>query len=229
LGAKIVTVADPEELGLAVETAVTVTGAVVTVPFPLEVVGTPLGATKRPDVEIYPVAWLPPMTPLTSHVTAVLETPFTVAINCCVVKIATVAAFGVTVTATCCATVTIAEPESDIFAEETAVTVTVAGLGIVLGAVYNPFALIVPVVALPPGVPFTCQVTAVFVVPVTVARNCVVAPGLTVAEAGVTVTVIDGGGLLPPQEPRRRETARLGMSQTLGRMRSLTRGRSSLR
>ena len=125
---------------------------------------------------------------------------------------------------------TIAEPESDVFAEETAVTVTVAGLGMELGAVYNPLALMVPAVVLPPGVPFTCQVTAVFVVPVTVARNCIVEPGLTVAEAGVTVTVIGaGGGLLPPQEPKSRETARPGMSKTVGRMRSLTRGRSSLR
>jgi hypothetical protein len=126
--------------------------------------------------------------------------------------------------------VTIAEPESDVFAEETAVTVTVAGFGMEVGAVYNPLALMVPAVVLPPGVPFTCQVTAVFVVPVTVARNCTVAAGLTVVEEGVTVTAIDeGGGLLPPQEPRSRETARLGMSQTVGRMRSLTRGRSSLR
>lgn len=94
------TVADPEEFGFAVETAVTVTGAVVTLPFPLEVVGTPLGATKRPDVEMYPATWLPPVTPLTSHVTAVLDCPFTVAVNCWVVKMATLIGFGVTVTVT---------------------------------------------------------------------------------------------------------------------------------
>src|SRR6266704_3613974 len=96
----MVTVADPEEFGFAVETALTVTGVVVTLPFPLEVVGTPLGATKRPDVEIKPVAWLPPVTPLTSHVTAVLDCPFTVAVNCWVVKMATLIGFGVTVTET---------------------------------------------------------------------------------------------------------------------------------
>lgn len=101
MGGKIVTVADPEEFGFAVETAVTVTGVVVTPPLPLEAVGTPLGATKRPDVEINPVAWLPPVTPLTSHVTAVLVCPFTVAVNCWVVKMATLIGFGLTVTATC--------------------------------------------------------------------------------------------------------------------------------
>ena len=52
-------------------------------------------------------------------------------------------------------------------AELTARTVIVFGLGSVFGAVYMPDKLIVPAVALPPVTPFTCQVTAVFVVPVT--------------------------------------------------------------
>lgn len=97
----MVTVADPEEFGFAVETAVTVTVAVLTLPFPFGAVGTPLGATKRPDVEINPVVWLPPATPLTSHVTAVLVCPFKAAVNCWVVKMATLIGFGLTVTATC--------------------------------------------------------------------------------------------------------------------------------
>jgi hypothetical protein len=226
----MVTVADPEELVFAVETAVTVTGVVVTL-VPFEVVGTPPGATKRPEEEINPLALLPPVTPFTCQVTAVLGTPFTVAVNCCVVKIATLTGLGVTATATCCATVTEADPESAVLAAETAFTVTVAGLGIVLGAVYNPVAVIVPTVALPPVVPFTCQVTAVFVVPVTVSMNCLLAPGLTVVEAGVTVTVIGGGGgvlLPPPQELRNRKLARPGMRRTARRMRSLAEGREYL-
>lgn len=218
------TVADPESLVLAVETAVTVTGVVVTPPVPFEAVGTPPGATKRPEEEINPVPWLPPVTPFTCQATAVLGTPFTAAVNCCVVKMATLTGLGVTVTATCCATVTEADPESAALAAETAVTVTVEGLGIVLGAVYNPLAVIVPTVALPPAVPFTCQVTAVFVVPVTVSMNCLVAPGLTVAEAGVTVTVIGGVLLPPPQEIRKSKLARLGMRETARRMRSLAEG-----
>ena len=224
MGGKIATVADPEEFAFA--TAVTLTGAVVTPPFPLEVVGTPLGATKSPELEMYPVFWLPPVTPLTCQVTAVLGTPFTVAENCCVVKIATLIGFGVTVTATCWAIVTVAEPESAAFAADTAVTVAVGGLGIVPGAVYKPFVLIVPMVVLPPVVPLTCQVTAVFVVPVTVAMNCLVVPGLTVAEAGMIVTETGGGGgaLPPPQEPRTREAARMGISKTAVRMRSPGRG-----
>jgi hypothetical protein len=120
--------------------------------------------------------------------------------------------------------VTLAEPESDAFAVRTAVTVTVAGLGMVLGAVYNPLEVIVPAAALPPAVPFTCQVTAVFVVPVTVAVNCVLAPGLSVAVAGVTVMVIGGGGVPPPpQEPRNREAASPTAKKASERMRSLVR------
>jgi hypothetical protein len=203
---------------------------VVTPPLPFEVVGTPLGATKRPEVEMNPVDLLPPATPLTSQVTAVLGTPLTVAMNCCVVKMATLIGFGVTVTATCCAMVTMAEPESTVFAEETAVTVTVAGLGITLGAVYSPLAFIVPTVELPPAVPFTCQVTVVFAVPVTVPKNCFVAPGLTVTDAGVTVTVICGGGVLPPpQEVRNKILARLGIRRIARRMRCLARGWGYLR
>ena len=117
--------------------------------------------------------------------------------------------------------VTLAEPETDAFSDETAVTVTVAGLGMVLGAVYNPFEEMVPAAALPPGVPFTCQVTAVFVAPVTVAVNCVLAPGLSVAVAGVTATVIVEVGVLLPQDPRNIEAASPTTVKARERMRSL--------
>jgi hypothetical protein len=54
--------------------------------------------------------------------------------------------------------------------------VKVFGLGILAGGVYRPVAEIVPVALLPPATPFTCQVTAVLVVFVTVADNCTVDP-----------------------------------------------------
>ena len=168
------------------------------------------------------------MIPFTCQVTALLGAPFTVAVNCCVVKIATLIGLGATITATCCAIVTMAVPESMLLAAETAFTATVAGLGMTLGAVYNPFVLIVPTVALPPVVPFTCHVTAVFVVPVTVSVNCFDWPGLTVADAGVTVTVIGGGGALPPQEVSNRQTARLGIRKMTERMTGLTDGQEYL-
>ncbi len=46
------------------------------------------------------------------------------------------------------------------WAWEIAVIVTVGGTGTVFGAVYVPFASMVPCALSPPVTPFTCQVTA---------------------------------------------------------------------
>jgi hypothetical protein len=83
-------------------------------------------------------------------------------------------------------------------AELTARTVTLLELGTVIGAVYMPDELIVPVAALPPATLFTCQVTAVFDDPATVALNDFVARARTLALAGetVTVTLEPEGGVL---------------------------------
>src|ERR671923_1004148 len=88
--------------------------------------------------------------------------------------------------------VTCAEADFVASACDTAVTVTVAGLGTTAGAVYRPELEIVPIVALPPLTPFTCQVTAVLLVFCTIAVNCWVPPAATVAEVGemVTLTVV---------------------------------------
>jgi hypothetical protein len=107
----MVTVAVPEAEPL---TAVTVTVVVTLPPLPSDCVGTPLGATYNPLVEMNPIVWLPPAIPLTSQVT-----PFTEAVNCCVPKFATVAALGDT----------LMEPE-----ETAVVTVTVADADFELSA-----------------------------------------------------------------------------------------------
>jgi hypothetical protein len=52
----------------------------------------------------------------------------------------------------------------------------------------------VPVVELPPCTPFTSQVTAVLVVPVTVAANCWVWEACTDAEVGEIDTATAGAG-----------------------------------
>ena len=85
-----------------------------------------------------------------------------------------------------------------------AVSVIVFGVGRVAGAVYMPFASIVPSVALPPAVEFTDQVTLLFVLPLTVAANASFAPARIVAVAGVTVTplVPPSGGSVEPSLPR---------------------------
>jgi hypothetical protein len=85
-----------------------------------------------------------------------------------------------------------------------AVTVTVAGLGTISGAVNRPESLIVPTVEFPPCIEFTCQVTAELPAFCTFAVNGTVVPAKGCAEAGDTVTTIAGGGGVeetkPPQE-----------------------------
>jgi len=56
--------------------------------------GTSVGAVYSPLVEIVPTVTLPVDTPFTLHVTAVLEVPVTVGVNCCVPPTATVAVRG---------------------------------------------------------------------------------------------------------------------------------------
>src|SRR5437879_1500166 len=63
----------------------------------------------------------------------------------------------------------------------------------------------VPTLVFPPVMPFTCQVTAVLVVLVTVAMKDCVPPVWTLAVAGVTDTSIGagggGGGGVAPLDP----------------------------
>src|SRR4029077_10049401 len=106
--------------------------------------------------------------------------------------------------------VTVAEPDAELFACETALTVTVVVIlpplpsvfvGTPLGATYTPLFDMNPKGWLPPAMPSTCQVTAVLGAPFTNAVNCcvpkfatVAAPGETLTEVGdalVTVTVAD--------------------------------------
>lgn len=143
-------------------------------------------------VEIVPVVLLPPDIPFTCHVTDVLLVFCTVAVNCCVVPAGTVADVGDSemVTPTAVVMVTVAEADLVVSAWETAVTVTVAGLGTVAGAVYKPAVEIVPTVLLPAVTPFTCHVTAVLLVFFRVAVNCCVVPAVTLAVVGATETLI---------------------------------------
>jgi hypothetical protein len=97
--------------------------------------------------------------------------------------------------------VTRAEATFVVSAWEVAVTVTVVVVGNTFGAVYTPVELTVPMIASPPFSPFTCQVTVVFVEPVTVAVKGCVAPPATLAEVGEMVMATPAAGvlLLPPQ------------------------------
>jgi len=87
----IVTVAAPDFVGSACAAAVTGTVAGL---------GTDEGAMYSPVEEIVPTVALPPVTPATLQVAAVLLVPVTVTLNCWVVLVATSALGGETLTDT---------------------------------------------------------------------------------------------------------------------------------
>lgn len=72
-----------------------------------------------------------------------------------------------------------------------AVTFTAAGVGKSAGAVYTPLEEIIPTDALPPGMPFTLQVTFVFVAFLTVAEKVREFPRRTELLVGVIVMETD--------------------------------------
>jgi hypothetical protein len=110
------------------------------------------------------------------HVIPELSLLATLAVNFCVPPSPTVAVFGETVTATAggAVIVTVALAVLVESAWDVAVIVTVAGLGTVPGAVYKPFASMLPQLVPEHPLPVTVQVTAVSFVFDTVAVNCCV-------------------------------------------------------
>ena len=138
------------------------------------------GAVYSPCALIVPTVELPPLIPSTDHVTVGLLCPCTVAVNCCVAPVVTPAVAGVMESAIAVAvTVTVALALSAESATLVAVTVCVPAWA---GAVYIPALVIIPLAALPPPVESTDQVTAVFVVPCSIAVNCCCAPGARLTE-----------------------------------------------
>ena len=85
------------------------------------------------------------------------------------------------------AVMTLTAAEALLLASATLVAVTVCE-PVVAGAVYKPVLEIVPVVLLPPLMLSTDHVTAELVVPLTVAVNCCVCCGASVADVGEIAT-----------------------------------------
>lgn len=159
--------------------------------------GITAGAVYSPDVVTLPVAAVPLVTPFTDQVTVVLVLPVTVATKARLDPSGRDSVVGVTemvigggggtrVTAAC----------ADLagFTTEVARITTAVDAGMTVGPVYTPPDVILPVAAEPPFTPFTDQVTAVFVLPVTVAAKVRLAPRATVADTGATATTTGGGG-----------------------------------
>src|SRR5258706_10450922 len=96
--------------------------------------------------------------------------------------------------------VTVAEPESALFACETAVTVAVVVtllplpsdfVGTPLGATYRPLVETNPTNWFPPAIPLTSQLTAVLGDPFTDAVNCCVPKFATETALGDTLTELE--------------------------------------
>lgn len=115
--------------------------------------------------------------------------PVTVAVNCCCAPVITCLLVGEIEISMLVSNVTLAEADLVGSAFDVAVTVTMLGIGIEVGAVYSPVAVITPQELLAQPAPVTLHVTAVFVLPVTWAVNCCcLVPGAIKTELGDTVT-----------------------------------------
>src|SRR5712672_307445 len=171
-----------------------------------------------------PTVWLPPTMPLTCHVTAVVGEPFKDAVNCCVPKSGTVTAFGDTLTESTgltAVTVTVADADFVLSACDVAVTVTCAGFGTAVGAMYRPVVVMVPLEA-PPA---TLHVAAVFELPVMDAVNGCVLPTATVTVAGAIETAIVVGVCDELAQPNKKTETQLRARNDARRMNVLTEGR----
>lgn len=162
--------------------------------------GTAIGAVYRPLEVMVPQALPVQPTPEILHVTLVLAEPVTDAVNCCCLPTTTCAEVGEIFTATDGTIVAIAVLSLLGSATDVAVTLTWAGLGTVVGAVYKPLELIVPQAFPVQPAPDTSQVTLVSVEPVTVAVNCCCLPATTCVEAGETFTTTGGSRVTAADE-----------------------------
>ena len=134
------------------------------------------GAVYRPPDVIVP--------PVVDHVTDVLLEPVTVDVNGCVAPVWIATRVGLIET-TIGGALTVTLAEADLVLSATLVTVTVKVPG-VLDAVYRP--------ELDTEPPVADHVPAVFVVPVTVAANCCVAPVSKDADVGL-IAITTGGAV----------------------------------
>jgi hypothetical protein len=133
--------------------------------------------------------------PATVQWTDVLVLPVIVAENCCFPAQVTWAVDGVTATDTD-SMATVAEADCDGADTEVALTVTCAGLGVTLGAVYSPVVVIDPQADPEQPVPVTVHCTDALVLPATAAENCRFWPRLSLAVDGETETDTDDSGTM---------------------------------
>jgi hypothetical protein len=149
---------------------------------------------------------LPPRTPFTCQSTLVVDAPVTVDVNVFVFALPEVSVHGVDVhvgeiVTVGGATIVVADVTDNFGSSyDTAATLTIAGEGTWMGAIYLPEASILPTVSFPPGIPFTCQVTMLFVPPETPARNWVAVATVTETVGGAIAMLIPVVGSVHEEE-----------------------------
>ncbi len=158
--------------------------------------GRTCGAVKSPLALTVPQVVPMQPGPVTLQLTAWLglPEPLTLARYCRAAPSSTSAAPGVKVMATSLAMFTVAAALFELSAWLEAWMLIVVCAGSTWGAVNKPVESIVPQAAPPQLGPETLQITTVLLEPVTVALNCRRAPRKTVAEDGMTLTLMPGGG-----------------------------------
>jgi hypothetical protein len=181
----IVTAAFADFVLSAAEVAVTVTSGGL---------GNVAGAVYKPVEEIVPQDAPAQPVPLTLHVTLVFVAPVTVTVNCCLFPAATSIVVGEIFTATGGTIVTFAVANFVVSAADVTFTVTCAGVGTVVGAVYSPENDMTPHAEPVQPLPLTLQVTLLLLVPFSVARNRWLPPAGTVTVVGEIV--IETGGTI---------------------------------
>jgi hypothetical protein len=139
------------------------------------------GAVNNPEEVTVPQTVPAQPIPVIVQVTAVLDEPVTLALNCFCALTPTSAVVGEIEipTAPPELMVTVADPDLVGSDNKVAVTATIAGLGTLLGAVYRPLALMAPQEDPLHPLPDTLQISTGAQSPFTVALNCNCVPGFS--------------------------------------------------
>jgi hypothetical protein len=148
------------------------------------------GAVNNPEELTVPHTVPAQPVPAIVQVTAVLDEPVTLALNCFCALTPTWAVVGEIEIPTAPPELMVTVADADLVGSDNkvAVTATIGGLGALAGAVYRPLALIAPQEEPLHPLPDTLQITTALEFPFTEALNCSCAPGFSWAEGGDTLT-----------------------------------------
>jgi hypothetical protein len=176
------------------------------------------GAINRPDWFTVPQIVPAQPVPVIFQVTAVLEEPLTIALNCFCAFTPICAVVGEMEIATATPEEIVTVAEADLVGSESnvAVTVTIGGFGALNGAVYSPLELMLPQLDPLQPLPETLQIITGFELPLTEALNCNCAPSFTCDEDGDMLTDIAGTSVTDAKAETDGAATAVAFTDTLG-------------